>query len=848
MNLRTSLADGLVSLATRLGTSEDKAMTASYATTLLTTEQIEAAFRSSWIIRKLVTIPAQDATRKWRQWSGDKTQEIEDLEDDRRITLRAKVAEAYWKARLFGGAAILIGTNDVDWSKPLVPAKAKEGTLRYLAVLTRHDLSAGLIEDDPRDLRFGLPRYYDITTSAKVDNGLFRIHPSRLVEFRGEPLPRWNTGGIGIYGWGDSVLQSVYEACRNLDATMANIASLVFEAKTDVVQIPGLTANISDPQFEQALLTRFGVARMLKGNHGTLILDAEEEHSTRAYTFSGLDAVADRFMQIAAGAADVPMTRLFGMSPGGLNSTGEGDLANYYDRLSSVQIEFESALALLDEVLVRSAGADWDEHTYEWRPLRQMTDEQLADLRGRNAETVAKLASSQIFSDEAVAALGAQLFQGTGVDALMNEDGEPALPEEEEEWDFSGEAAEFGLEETPVEGVPAEEVTDRRSFQDFNVNQPRWPKDVPIGGQWMDPQGGVALSIYQSVLAATAAKANLQAKTLQKAMLKAKKDPKLLTKNEVKAIAEVKKGLYAERVALQKTGAPTKGTAADIELTKANKALLKSKAKEAKEATPKEDFDLDGLDTPGTPASPKQTPAPSVEEQVASLEASKAALSSSTPGKPLTYEEAMGQAKFKKEFYSGGKSYEFSGDQHKAGLAGLSSPKELPKQNDQDSHLADGPIKARLKGKELQEVRNYTGNGYKGINASLRNDSPASPVVRSIDSAIAKAVLKDDITVVRGFAPSAIEHFAKGGKFAEGSVISDKGFLSASGSPYVAQSFSRGGYLGVITVRKGKTALPVESNQITKNSGEDEWILPRGAQLRIVRIDTANGIMELEML
>jgi len=428
MTFVARVADGLQSLATRLGTSSDKAATASYAINVLDDQQLEAAFRTSWVARKVVTIPAMDATRKWRQWSGDKAEDIEALEDDRAIGLKTKVAEAHWKARLYGGAAILIGTPDENWTEPLDAAGIGPGDLRYLAVLTRQDLTAGLLEDDPRQPRFGKPRHYDIITTSSANQGLFRIHPSRLVEFRGDPLPRWNTGGIGVYGWGDSVLQAAYEACRNLDATMANIASLVFDAKTDVIRIPGLTENITDAQFEQALIQRFTTARMLKGNNGTLILDAEEQYDSKAYSFGGLDAIADRFMQIAAGAADIPMTRLLGMSPGGLNSTGEGDLANYYDKVASIQsTELEPALAILDEVIARAAGADWETHNYEWRPLRQMTEEQISEMRSRDAQTVANLAGSRVYPDDAVAEVGAQMFAETGIDALT---GQVAMIEE----------------------------------------------------------------------------------------------------------------------------------------------------------------------------------------------------------------------------------------------------------------------------------------------------------------------------------------------------------------------------------------------------------------------------------
>ena len=39
------------------------------------------------------------------------------------------------------------------------------------------------------------------------------------------------------------------------------------------------------------------------------------------------------FLQVAAGAADIPVTRLLGQSPAGLSATGESDTRNYYDMI-----------------------------------------------------------------------------------------------------------------------------------------------------------------------------------------------------------------------------------------------------------------------------------------------------------------------------------------------------------------------------------------------------------------------------------------------------------------------------------------------------------------------------------
>lgn len=406
--------DGLQSLATRLGTEESKVETASYSFTALDHHQLSAAFRSSWVIKKAVKLPPFDATRKWREWSGDRAEDMVEAERLSAYRVRKKVYDALWKSRLYGGAAILIGLADGQLSDPIDLDSVGQGDLRYLTVLSCAELMSGDIETDPREERYGKPRYYRITTGTGAS---LRVDPSRLVIFEGEPTPVTSIAGYGHAGWGDSVLQAIYDTCRNLDSTMANIASLVFDAKTDVIRLPNLSARITDPQFEQAVLKRFATARMLKGNSGILLLDAEEEYESKSYSFGGLDSIADRFMQVCSGATDIPMTRLLGMSPAGLNSTGESDQNNYYDSVGSMQtVEIEPEMKLLDECLIRSTlGSRPDDLSFSWRPLRQMTEKEISDLRNKNADTVSKLASSNVLDDEYVSEAGVQMLSETGI-------------------------------------------------------------------------------------------------------------------------------------------------------------------------------------------------------------------------------------------------------------------------------------------------------------------------------------------------------------------------------------------------------------------------------------------------
>lgn len=310
MGVKRFLTDKLVNFVANLGTERDKAAGSFYAPVILTDEQLQNAYRGAWMPRKIISIPAKDATRRWRGWQANK-QQIQAIEgEENRLQVKAKTREALTKARLWGGAAIFIGTGDRDTSKPLAPDRLGKGGIKYLTVMSRRELSATEQERDVMSPNYGKPKAYRLGGSA------IEIHPSRLVIFTGADIPDPDLASGNQFGWGDSVLQSAFEAVQQGDGTMANVASLIFEAKVDIIRIPDFMQGMNDKEYEKKLLERFRLAAMAKGINGTLLLDKEEEYDSKSASFSTLPDIIDRFLQAVCAAADIPATRFLGQLEG----------------------------------------------------------------------------------------------------------------------------------------------------------------------------------------------------------------------------------------------------------------------------------------------------------------------------------------------------------------------------------------------------------------------------------------------------------------------------------------------------------------------------------------------------
>jgi hypothetical protein len=94
--------------------------------------------------------------------------------------------------------------------------------------------------------------------------------------------------------------------------------------------------------------------------------------------------------QQISGALGIPLVRLFGQSPSGLNSTGESDMRNYYDMIrSQQQRKFRHPVDIVLRVAARSSNINIpDDFSFSFRPLWQLKDQEKIDIANRAATTV----------------------------------------------------------------------------------------------------------------------------------------------------------------------------------------------------------------------------------------------------------------------------------------------------------------------------------------------------------------------------------------------------------------------------------------------------------------------------
>lgn len=365
-----SSVDGLQNVASGLGTAKGKRAYNQFVAGVMTNfAEMDAAYQTNWIARKIVDIPAGDMVREWRTIKSAGAEDIQ--REEQRVGLKFACDDALSWARLYGGGGILMITNQ-DLSKPLDVTKIKKGDLERLLVFDRWEMSAMTLNTwDVLSDNYLLPEFYTI------QGGSQQIHWSHIARFNGAKLPRRQMAIT--QGWGDSELRKCMEDLLDTVSAKGGIAELMQEANVDVITRDGLSEELASDQ-DEAITDRYILFSQLKSIVNLALLDGEESYDRKTLNLSGVAPILENLMVWLTGCADIPMTRFFGQSPGGLNSTGEGDLSNYYDSIRAKQTsQLAKPLIHIDQVLVRSALGDMpDDYDYTWNPLKQPNQVELA--------------------------------------------------------------------------------------------------------------------------------------------------------------------------------------------------------------------------------------------------------------------------------------------------------------------------------------------------------------------------------------------------------------------------------------------------------------------------------------
>lgn len=436
---RKKTLDGFASFNTRVGYGADNNLSNSlYTFNLLTRNrlQLEASYRGSWLVGNIVDAVAEDMTRAGITINHDDAPE--EVDQINRVMTRMGIwgdlADTVKWSRLYGGAIAIIMLPDQDQEKPLDVSTISKGQFKGLSVYDRWMIQPSLDDLIDEGAEYGLPKYYTIVSGpGKMGT---KIHYSRVIRMEGIRLPYYQA--ITEMYWGESVIERMYDRLLSFDNTTMGIANLVDRAYLRTVSVEGLREILAaGGKAEEGLIQMFDYMRQLQTNEGITLIDKNDTLQALSYSFGGLSDVLVNFGQQIAGASGIPLVRLFGQSPAGMNATGDSDMRMYYDTIKSKQESMlrEGVLKILI-VMYRSMFAKdvSESFNFQFNSLWQMDETQNAIIAKSNAETILEIFNVGIIDrDVALAELKQQssktgMFTNITNEMIDEAKNEPPMP------------------------------------------------------------------------------------------------------------------------------------------------------------------------------------------------------------------------------------------------------------------------------------------------------------------------------------------------------------------------------------------------------------------------------------
>lgn len=280
-----------------------------------------------------------------------------------------------------GGGAVLLGINDgANLISPLEPAQAQK--LMWVRAMDASELWSADWDTDIESRHYLQLRTYN---ARIVTGGILPIHRSRMLIFPGIFVN--NIQHRQNMGWGDSITQRVYRVLQQYASVWGAVSYKMNSFSQPVIQIKGLAEYISNNDKEFVQHRAEGVA-ISKSVANCVFIDEDESYTEVGAAMAGISDILHEFMVRVASAADMPVTLLFGISPAGLNATGDSDIRQYYDRIRAWQVnKLQPRLEYLTEIAIQVLTSQPPRRfKIEWNPLWQPTSLESAQMRKEQAE------------------------------------------------------------------------------------------------------------------------------------------------------------------------------------------------------------------------------------------------------------------------------------------------------------------------------------------------------------------------------------------------------------------------------------------------------------------------------
>lgn len=339
--LNNQITDAYINMATGAGTAIDKNVYNRYITRqFLTVEEMMAMYTNSWVCRKVVDIPIEDAMSEgidFTHLSAEDNVRFRDRLTNLHFFERMKDLGKLGSMSGIGMALIGVkdGTRKDNLNRPLM--KIEKNSLTGLTVIDKSYVGpvASNVSNPVNNQNFLSPSNYIVWGHD--------LHNTRILRFDGDYLPPIKLQENGY--WHASVFERIYDLLGRYDSIESAVSLLPSEMLLKVFKAADMGAwlggndntgtNPLQGKIEQVIQT----ITTLQSVYRTVMLpsDSESSFERQDLSVSGISEILMNYAALVAAAADIPHTRFLGESPAGMSSTGDGQFQDYNKKIVAIQ-------------------------------------------------------------------------------------------------------------------------------------------------------------------------------------------------------------------------------------------------------------------------------------------------------------------------------------------------------------------------------------------------------------------------------------------------------------------------------------------------------------------------------
>lgn len=381
--------------------------------------------------RSVSETTANEMTRQWIEIKSageeDNSETIRQIEECcERLNVRDVFRKAVETDGLFGRGQILVQIkgHDGKLANPLLLTEKTiaKGSLKALVnIEPMWTTPAPYNAVDPTLPDFYKPKAWYVMAQE--------IHASRLFTLISRPVPdmlkpAYNFGGVSMT---QLMMPYVERWLRTVDSVSDLLHSFSLSGiKTDMSAILG-----GSDDGDTNIILRAELYNRLRDNRGLMLLSKDEEEFFQFNTpLSGLDALLAQSQEQMAAPSHTPLVKLLGITPSGLNAGTEGEIAVYYDHIRAMQENLlrDPLDKLLKLVQLHLFGKVNDNITFDFVPLRQMSETELSTIRKSDTDRdVAYIQAGVVSAEEVRGRLAGE--PGSGYNGIDVED-VPEMPDD----------------------------------------------------------------------------------------------------------------------------------------------------------------------------------------------------------------------------------------------------------------------------------------------------------------------------------------------------------------------------------------------------------------------------------